>query len=274
LAFIVIATALPAHAEDNQLLTRILHEGRDPQVRAGAAAVLGQRRDLKKRPELEVALADQHPVVRAAAANALGRIGARESLSPLNEVTHDHVKTVAVEARDAIHYIEAHAPTVAPERAPLDSSKARFGLVVGELRNQSSNVDPALVQALGVSIERNLHRFGDVVVYAPAHLDQVQAAVAQGLRVYRVDGAVTTMSAQVIDGQLTVHCEVVLLVIDSPTGMLRTLIKGAARGVELPQRETAQQKLAMARRVVDGAVRSALHNAEAMLAEFLQPSKH
>src|SRR4051794_24788425 len=75
-ASVALGSTLPlrALAEETALLTRMLQEGQSFQVRAGAATVMGQRRNEASRPELEGALGDTHPTVRAAAANALGRI--------------------------------------------------------------------------------------------------------------------------------------------------------------------------------------------------------
>jgi hypothetical protein len=69
---------------------------------------------------------------------------------------------------------------------------------------------------------------------------------------------------------VAVHGEVALLVMDRPTGSLRTLFKGAARSVELPFGEPFLQKVGLAQRVVAAAVRSALRNAETSLANALR----
>jgi hypothetical protein len=72
------------------------------------------------------------------------------------------------------------------------------------------------------------------------------------------------------DGQVAVHCEVTLLVMDRPTGSLRTLLRGAARALEVPIPELERQKREIAQRVVDGAVRSALRNADVAIADSLR----
>ncbi|MET0384791.1 MAG: HEAT repeat domain-containing protein, partial [Polyangiales bacterium] len=270
----LLASAPPiAAAEDAALLTRMLRESRSAHVRASAAAVIGRRKDQEKRPELEGALADQHPVVRAAAANALGQIGSPASLPPLNEAAADQVKTVAVEARQAIHTIEAHTPVSreAPTHGDVsDPSKARFGLSLGEMRNQSDYQRGEVLRSLSGAVERHLRGFREVAVFPGKQTEHVQAAQARGLPVYRLNAAVTSLSATLIDSQLWVHCEVLLLVMDEPTGLLRTVLKGAARGVEVPSGDPAAQRLAISRRVVDGAVRSALRNADAALGDALR----
>jgi hypothetical protein len=48
-------------------------------------------------------------------------------------------------------------------------------------------------------------------------------------------------------------------------------LKGAARGVEVLAGEPEAQKLSVARRVIDGAVRSALRNADAAIADAARP---
>ena len=115
-------------------------------------------------------------------------------------------------------------------------------------------------------MQRQVSGVPGIVVFAPEQQEQLQAAVGEGLTVFRLDASITMLSAVVADGQLSVHCEVALLVIDRPSGSLRTLIKGAARAVEIPIGDPDQQALAIAQRVVAGAVRSALRNADSALA--------
>jgi hypothetical protein len=253
-------------AEEGALLTRMLQEGQSFQVRAGAAAVMGQRRDGRRRPELEGALReDSHPSVRAAAANALGRIGATESLPPLRGAARDHEKVVASSAQQAIHVIQAHT-TGADGEAP-GKLKPRFGLMLGELHNQTPYTHPAVSAALGNALQRHLQHVPGVVVFVPEQTEQLQAAVGSGLTVFRLDGAVTALSTVVTgEGQLAVHCEVALLVVDRPTGSLRSLFKGAAHAVEIPNGDPDDQQLDIAQRVVAAAVRSALRNADSALA--------
>jgi hypothetical protein len=261
--------AANASADDTQLLTRMLRESRSFRVRASAAQVMGRRREADKRPELEGALADQHPAVRAAAANALGQIGSPESLPPLNDSTRDTDKTVVGEAKQAIHTIEAHTPASQQAPAKSDVTKPRFGLMLGEMRNSSAYQKTELIPALNDALEHHLKVFADVAVFAAKQIQQAHEARDRGLSVYRLDAAVTSMSTTSLDGQLWVHCEVLLLLMDGPTGLLRTVLKGAARGVETPSVEgaQAQQRLSMSRRVLDAAVRSALRNADTALTD-------
>jgi hypothetical protein len=257
-------------AEDNRLLTRMVREGQSPEVRAGAAAVMGNRRAADGRPVLEDALADRHPSVRAAAANALGRIGSAESLPPLRDVARDRVPRVATEVRDAIHNIELKKPLSEPQLSAASIRAARLGFLLGEMRNQSSFPESSLTTALGVAIERQLRAVPGVLLFAAEQQADVHAAMQRGVSVFRLDAAVTRLSTVTLDGQLTMHGEVALLVMDRPTGSLRTLFKGAARSVELPFGKPAQQKVDLAQRVVAAAVRSALRNAETSLPTALR----
>jgi hypothetical protein len=266
-----VCASTAAVAEEGSLLTRMLQEGQSFQVRAGAAAVMGQRRDGSRRPALEGALEDSHPTVRAAAASALGRIGSSESLPPLRGAAHDHVKVVATSAQEAIQTIEVHTPAESTDLQAATgkagvTAKPRFGLMLGELHNQSAYVHPGVNAALGSALQRQLPRVPGVAFFAPEAAEQLQAAVGSGLTIFRLDGAVTALSTVVTDGQLAVHCEVALLVVDRPTGSLRSLFKGAARAVEIPSGNAENQQLGLAQRVVAAAVRSALRNADSALA--------
>lgn len=269
----MLASLLPLMAASSvsaeEVLTRMLREGQNPNVRAGAAAVIGQLRDREHRPELEGALADHYPVVRAAAANALGRIGAPESIAPLEGATKDPVRTVAASAREAIQTIKSS------RAAPLDAQpaqpvKSRFGLLLGEMRNQTPFKLPQLTQTLRASLEHILVALRTVAVFPMARSNDAASAQEHGLPVYRLDGSVTQLTAAMKDGQVAVHCEVTLLVMDRPTGSLRTLLRGAARALEVPIPELERQKREIAQRVVDGAVRSALRNADVAIADSLR----
>jgi hypothetical protein len=262
------AAGLPAAAEESAVLTRMLRDAQNFKVRAGAAAVIGLRRDSGHRPELEGALADQHPVVRVAAANALGRIGSPASIVPLETATRDRVRDVAVSARAAIKEIETHSPS--DDQRENDPSKVRFGLILGEMHDQSAFRSS---NALGASLAKNLQRLHGVQVFASADRESARAAEEHGLDVYRVDGSVTTLDASVMDGQISVHGEVTLLVMDPRAAALRTLLRGSAHGVELPVGDLEQQKRGIAQRVVEGAVRSALRNAESAIKDTAARSR-
>jgi len=202
-----------------------------------------------------------------AAANALGRIGSTESLPPLREVTHDRVREVAATAQSAIQTIQVHAASDLPVKPVAVASKPRFGLMLGDMVNQSAFVRPEVSQALGIALQRQLRGVPGVVLFETERESELKAAAGSGLAVFRLDGAVTNLSAVTTeDGHLSMHCEVALLVVDRPTGSLRTLFKGAARAVEVPKGDLDEQRLDIAQRVVAGAVRSALRNADSALA--------
>jgi hypothetical protein len=258
-----------AIAQDDAVLGRMLREGHSAQARAGAATVIGHRRDAERRPDLEGALGDRHPTVRAAAASALGRIGSRSSIPPLHGVaSRDPVQGVAREARAAIAAIQ-HQPDRAADAASEASkdAKPRYGLVLGEMRNRSRYFAPGLIDMLGHAVERNLGGLPGAAVFGAAATGDAEAAQQRGLALFRLDGSLMSLSAARTDGQLSVHCEVTLLLMDKPTGALRTLLKGAATGVEIPVGVPAVQELSVARRVVDAAVRSALRNADYTIGE-------
>lgn len=262
-----LSVSAAAFAEEGALLTRMLREGQSFQVRAGAAQLIGRRRDESRRPELEGALGDSHPTVRAAAASALGRIGSTESLPPLRGAAHDRVKVVATSAQAAIDTIRAHAPQSEPNACEEGATtKPRFGLMLGELHNQSAYVRPEVSRALGIAVLQQLQGVPGVVVFAADQTEQLQTATRSGLAVFRLDAAVTALSAIRSEGRLALHCEVALLVVDRATGSLRTLFKGAARAEEIPNGDPDAQQLGIAQRVVAAAVRSALRNADAALA--------
>src|SRR5262249_15636204 len=152
------------------------------------------------------------------------------------------------------HSIQTHAST---DNVLLteDARKPRYGLMLGEMVNQTAYERPEVTRALGVAVQRQLQGVPGVVVFEPERATELEAAAGHGLTVFRLDGAVTTLSAATTqEGHLSMHCEVALLVVDRPTGSLRTLFKGAARAVEVPKGDLDEQRLDIAQRVVAGAV--------------------
>jgi hypothetical protein len=272
----VVLSGLPGaslvRAEEDVVLVRILRDGQNPIVRAGAANMIGRRHDLEHRPELEGALQDQHPVVRAAAASALGRLGSRSSLPPLQGVaSHDRVPSVATEARAAIRTIEVSTVSSAAAAASEhEASKKRFGLLMGQMRNQSDYRSVELNETLGAAVEKNVGGLPGVAVFGRTQLPAAEGAQQAGLTVFRLDGAVTSLSVELHEGQLLMHCEVSLLVMDQPNGSLRTLLRGAARAAEIATATPELQQPEIARRVVDAAVRSALRHADGAILDAAQ----
>src|SRR5688572_24264464 len=116
-AIAAIAWMLPPDLDaqtDHSTVIRVLRESSDFRARVRAALALGSSSDPGVTPELVLALRDQHPAVRAAAATGLGRIGSAQALTPLRGALSDEAEVVRLEARRAIQRIESLSPNGPP----------------------------------------------------------------------------------------------------------------------------------------------------------------
>ncbi|HEX7480512.1 MAG TPA: HEAT repeat domain-containing protein [Polyangiales bacterium] len=266
-----------AVAQDEVVLLRMLHDGNDFRVRTQAAFALGRKHDAHYLDSLEGALHDKHPVVRAAAATALGEIGSALALPALQLAAKDSAPAVVAQARAAMEAIKAAAaaragvaPAGAAELAPRAPGArlpagTRYALLLGDMHNQSGYSGDELSQTLMTSLAHELSSWHRVVLLAPRDASGVKLVRDQGVPVFRLDANVTQISREPLGGQVSVHCEVSILLLDEPARTLRSVLKGAATGLEAPTGPLAPQEHRIARKAVAGAVRSALHNATSVI---------
>jgi HEAT repeats len=264
-----------AAAQDEGVLVRMLQTGKDFRVRAQAAFALGRKQNPSFAPVLEQSLRDKHAVVRAAAASALGRIAALRSMAPLKAASADSESAVVDQARAAMAAIErVHAAELAklgktgPETGAASAAalaKSRYVLVVGKASNESQFGGPDLARVLGVSLQRELSALRTVAVFPETDTKNIEAAKLRGLPVLRIDGNVTHLERDVVDEQVSVHAEISLLVMGEGDRNLRTVLKGAATGIEPSMGSLPVIEKRLAQKAVDGAVRSALRNASSAI---------
>jgi len=267
-------------AQDEHVLIRMLHEGQTFKVRARAAMALANADVELARPALEEALADPHQLVRVAAARALRELGDPRALPALRAASNTNAPAVQQAVRDAIAALVASqeaahaalAPMPAAQAAPakIAWNRVRYAVVLGEMRNQSRESDAALAPLLGERVADALSRVGRVAVLSTAQLTDSLAVDLdrRNLRRFRVEGVLNDVRRGAAAGQLSVRCEISLLLLDEPARNLRSVLKGAATGVEPPldpSASAAAQNRRLTRRALDGAVKSALADAWATL---------
>jgi HEAT repeat protein len=259
-----------AHAEDDAVLARMLSESPSFRVRARAALALGQQHSERAIESLEAALLDPHVAVRGAAAVGLARIGATRSVPALRAAAADTARVVADEAKHALRAIAARAViahAVAPERAPdadaASLADVRYAIVLGEMRDRSGKPAAGLSQALAEDIAHELHKVEQVAVFTLAEMsDEVAQELARRkVPSFRLEGNLSRLDDGRDDGDYRTRCEVSLLLMDEPERTLRGLLKGAAVSSEQPRGQADAQQIALARRALQSAVRSALSSA-------------
>jgi hypothetical protein len=242
----------------------MLEEARGFRVRARAAIALGQTGDLAHVPVLERGLRDKHPLVRAACATALGHLNATHAIPALRVATSDRSARVAKQARIALSVIEGHRPGAPSRQDASESRKLRYAFVIGDMQNRSGVFGDEITQTLTTSLLRELSVLeGAAVLTSKAEIRRLRDERA--VPIFRLDGVVTELVRAHSDRDVSLRCTVSFLVLDEGQRTLRGTLRGAATGTEGRNPTVASQDQRVARKALEGAVRSALRNASSMI---------
>ncbi|MEQ8459047.1 MAG: HEAT repeat domain-containing protein [Sandaracinaceae bacterium] len=286
----LVPVGLGVAQSDHSTMVRVLRRSPDFRARVRAALALGSTNDHAVTRHLVRALRDENPAVRAASATALGRLGDPAALDALRRLERDEERVVRDEARQAIRRIEVasrgSAPSgpsaparVSPRRGGGDAYPAisviprardiywpriRYVVVLGDMQNRSNFRDDSLAQVLQQEVSRNLLVLRGVAVFQDGQLDaNAQRQIARrSLPKLRLEGSLNRVERRRQRRQLTIRCEVSLMLMDEPERNLRGMLQGAAEGSQ-PQRRGArqQQESTLARQALTGAVRGAMSGA-------------
>jgi HEAT repeat protein len=223
----------------------------DYRVRMSAALVLGRSADPSAKKDLERALGDAHPSVRAAAAASLGKVGDAASAKALRarlEVeTEASVKTQLTRA----------AETLEAKR------EKKLFVQVGSVRNSSKAGTSDLTKVAVTAVRLQATKFAEIVE-AEDSAASVTAAAKKG-RVVRLDGEIRSLSQSRKGGVLSVRAQIEFSVLQLPGKSLKATLSGAATSHDASTSLAALQELA-----VRGAVESALANAGPSLLSALE----
>ncbi|MCZ7680048.1 MAG: HEAT repeat domain-containing protein [Sandaracinaceae bacterium] len=273
---------------DHAMMTRVLRESPDFRARVRAALALGATGDRSATPPLVAALSDSSPAVRAAACTSLARVGDRAALGPLRATLRDGSRVVRTEAERAIRRIEAGAPAAAAEHAPTAPPRAlsrggggdvlpaitvvprardinwatvRHVVVLGAMQNRSGFEAQGLDQVFEREVMRNLIVLRGVATIPGGHVSPDTEREIQRRRLprLRLEGSLNRVERRTQSRQLSVRCEVALMLMDDPGRNLRGVLNGAATGSQ-PQRggQRDQQERQLAEQALSGAVRGAM----------------
>ncbi|NOU28675.1 MAG: HEAT repeat domain-containing protein [Polyangiaceae bacterium] len=240
LLFLVLAgpgSIAPSYASD--------FDSNDYRVRMSAALVLGRTKPPGARAELERALNDSHPAVRAAAAASLAKLAdpaARPALQARLDREGD--ESVLAQLHLAMKALDAEA-----------SAKARYVVQLGSIKNMTNVRGSELGLVMRTTTKTNATRFAPVV-------EGDDAAGLKGsekkVPVLRLDGQLQTLSQATKDGRRTVRAQVEFSIVRMPGRTLKGTLSGAATS-----RDTGDRTLAALQdQAVQGAVESALANAD------------
>lgn len=288
------AAAGPTYAQDRAALIRHLSNTRsDFRLRVQAAFGLGNLGDARSVPALSRALSDRNPAVRAAAATGLGRIASPRALPALRAARRDSSAAVRMQVGRSITSIEqardrtaGAAPTKAPASrrygtAPTISimpradriqwPRVRYVVTLGDMENRSNFEDDELETALRAEVTRSLRVLrGVAVMQSEIHLDDRARREMRRRRLpsLRLEGSIAEVQRQRRGRDLSVRCEISLMLLDGQRRSLRGELRGAATGTEPSRRnrdQRAEQEKRLAGRALQGAVRSAMANASQAL---------
>jgi len=277
----LMSVGLPTHAQDRHLLSRVLNGDADFRVRVQAAFALGNTRDPAVIPPLERALRDNNPAVRAAAATALGRIGSDRALPALRRATRDDSAAVRLQVQRSMGLIERgpEAPTqvaaavdrsgvyptisVMPTESSISWPRVRYVVFLGDMNNRSGYAGGTMAGLLRTEVGRHLQLLrGVAVMQSPSAVDARARREMDRRRLpkLRLDGNVVALERRQRGRDLTIRCEVSLMLLDEPQRSLRGELRGAASGTEI-RRVRSDQEIRLAQQALQGAVRSAMSNA-------------
>ncbi|MCA9606933.1 MAG: HEAT repeat domain-containing protein [Myxococcales bacterium] len=267
---------------DHSTVIRVLRTGRDFRARARAALALGSSNDRSVVPELIQALADDSPAVRAAAATALGRLQDPRAVAVLRARLSDSEAVVRSEAAQAIRRIEAAnggqpgsstvarrgtsrlpAIAVVPRARDVVWPRIHYVVVLGSMENRSRFRDDTLGDLLASEVSRNLLVLRGVATFRDGQIPPEAEREIQRRRLpkLRLEGSLNRVEPRIQSRQLTVRCEVSLMLMDDPGRNMRSVLNGAATGASPRSGARATQEQALARQALSGAVRSAMQGA-------------
>lgn len=274
----VTAHAPIGDAQDRTVVIRVLTESADFRARVRAALALGASSDPQMVAPLSRALADPHPAVRAAAASGLGRLGGAEATSALRRATTDTSPEVRDAAERALRSMTSSSSSssssssatsrhsvveVIPPSREIDWSHVHYVVTLGALENRSSFAHDRLVQMLRSDVQRQLLVLRGVAVLrdGEAHPEADREIARRHIPNMRLEGSIQDVSREVRRGDLSVRCQVSLVLTDEPGHNIRAALSGAATSSARAETARTPQEQRLAEQALEGAVRAAMSGA-------------
>lgn len=266
LVSIGVPLTVAADARTDRLVDLLRNSG-NYRVRVQSAQSLGRIRDLETAPALITALEDQHPAVRAAAAQALGRLGARNALPQLRRLAADGSQPdeVSQQAQRAISQIQQIAEGDAPSKTAPPSGEIRFYIGVGEMGNTTDVRPGELEKTLGDMITEELGKAAGVQLAPPGQTpaDAQKVIKKNGWAGYFLQGSVVRLE----DSGGQIHALVSIMVLSNPGRDLRMMLHGrAAAGIPGGQELTPNMAKSLQNYALKAAVKGAIERLSQQLA--------
>lgn len=242
----------PASADArSDYLIRLLKGSTQFRVRAQAAISLG---GVGASPDaldaLMAAASDDHPAVRAAAANSLARMSDPRALRALRPLLQDSEPPVRTAAMSAVAKLEALASeTRTPDAVPVrPSGPVRYYVAIGKPASRVPELTPADLEHVQQLLRDRLAGVEGVEL-APAQETPAKARTllrTRNLRGFYIDSAVTSVERKAGGGT---RVAISVIVATYPDRAMRAIMQGAATA--LGGGDTRSQ-------AISGALKSAL----------------
>lgn len=218
----------------SEYLIRLLEGSTQFRVRAQAAISLGS---VESAPPVTVALSaalrDEHPAVRAAAANSLGRLSDPKSLSALRAAAQDPEGPVKEAVRAAIVKLEGDArrasTSVVETPKAVPTGPPRYYVAVGK---PASRVPELSSAALDEAHRALVDRLGQIdgVVIAPSNESNAAARSVlrkRSLKGFYIESAVTSVAPKSGGTKVAVS----VIVATYPDRAMRAIMQGSATAI-------------------------------------------
>ena len=161
---------------------------------------------------------------------------------------------------------------IMPREDRIQWPRVRFVVTLGDMENRSSFRSETLESTLRDEVTRQLRVLrGVAVIQSEIYLDDVARREMRRRRLpqLRLDGSIAQVRKQRSGRDVSVRCEISLMLLDGRHRALRGELRGAATGTEPRRSDRAQrveQEQRLAQQALQGAVRSAMANARQALA--------
>lgn len=211
-------------------LVRLLTGSTQFRVRAQAAISLGgiEANDSVVQA-LAVALRDEHPAVRAAAANSLGRLEDSKALGPLRSAANDPEPPVRAAVQAALHKLEAadRGSVAVTELPTAPAGPPRYYVAIAKPASRVPEMASAELDKAHAMLRERVGQL-DGVVLAPSAESNASARdvlKARKLKGFYIDSSVTSVEQKPGGGT---RVAVSVIVATYPDRAMRAIMQGAA----------------------------------------------
>lgn len=230
LALLALAGAASADARSDYLI-RLLQGSSQFRVRAQAAISLGSvGASAEVLSALSVGLADEHPAVRAAAANSLGKLADPKALPALRKVASDPEVPVRSAATAAIAALESAARRSGVEVvAPRPTGPPRYYVAVARPATRVAELGDAELSKAEETLRDRLTEIDGVVLAERGESAGAARSVlkARNLKGYYIESSITSVEQK--SGGTRVAVSVILATY--PDRSIRAMMQGAATAI-------------------------------------------